>query len=203
MEDNERQSITAHLQRYNEGAEGASDALLLAVYDELRKLAGGHMRREGAEHTLQATALVHELWTKLAKANGEVQWPSRGQFFQWASTAMRHYLCDYARAKKSKKSGGDFLRISLEGLELARSQEDPSGVIDFADALEELAELNPRMSSVVELRSLAGLSYADISSTLDLSEKQVNRTLHAARIWLQTRLSDPSDGPPPPPRSGT
>ena len=118
MDSNNHAQITELLKSYSDGNEGARDSVLLVLYEELRGMASQKMRRENIGHTLQPTAIVHELWAKLAKAEQVPFWPSRGHFFKWASKAMGSYLLDHARHKNSQKAGGNAVRITLGGMNL-------------------------------------------------------------------------------------
>ncbi len=180
--------MTQILELFSRDHVGAQGELLPVIYTELRRLAQSHMRRAGFGHTLQATALVHELWTKIAGLERKPDWPSRGHFFKWCSTVMGNLLRDYARKKRSQKSGGRHIRIALEGGDFAAKSSSIEGVIDVLDAIDDLSKVDSKLGTIVELRAVVGLTYREIASRLELSEPQVDSSLHAARAWLRVRL---------------
>ena len=182
--------VTGLLKLFSEGDGAASEELLLLIHDELRLLAKGHMRREREDHTLQPTALVNELWAKMVAMEAVPIWPSRGHFYKWTSKAMGNLLRDHARRKNSQKAGGDHFRITLEASDLIAGQLDDTGMLDILDALEQLSKLDAELASIVELRAFGGFSYAEIADTLECSEREVDRSLQAARSWLRHRLDD-------------
>lgn len=190
MNDGSAEGLTHLLHRVSDGDTSASEELLLVAYGELRSIAGSHMRRENPGHTLQPTALVHELWAKIAATTEVPTWPSRGHFFRWISKAMGNYLRDYARQKKSQKAGGSHVRITLEGCDFATTGDTQEGVLDILDAIEELSTIDDKLGSIVELRVFSGLSYLEIADALELTESQVDRSLQAARAWLQNKLGE-------------
>jgi RNA polymerase sigma-70 factor, ECF subfamily len=159
-------------------------------YAQLRTLAASYMRRFSAGHTLQATALVHEVYLKLAKEPR--QYADHVHFVCTAAAAMRQILVDYARARNRLKRGGEFCRVTLDGEALASKRE--IDVLVLNDALDRLAAWDPRQSRIVELRFFVGLSVEEVAALLDVSEKTVKRDWAMARAWLQRELgpSDPS-----------
>lgn len=171
------------------------DSLATALYSELRSLAHAYLRRERPDHTLQATALVHEVYLRLAPQHG-LSWDDRGQFVGMAAHLMRQILVDYARARHREKRGGK----SLQRVPLT----DGSAVLDAADsdewaaldeALVRLSELSPRQAQVVELRYFGGLTVDEAASVLEVSEKTVKRDWAVARAWLRRELSRASLSP--------
>ncbi len=190
MNESSADDLTHLLHRVSNGDTSASEELLLVAYGELRSIAGAQMRRENAGHTLQPTALVHELWAKIAATEEVPTWPSRGHFFRWISKAMGNFLRDYARQKNSQKAGGNYIRITLEGCDFASQSDSQDGVLDILEAIEELTSIDDQLGSTVELRVFSGLSYLEIADALDLTESQVDRSLQAARAGLQNKLGD-------------
>ena len=156
------------------------------VYRELRKIAIGHLRKERANHTLQATALVHEAYVRLA--GNEINWKSRTHFFAIAAQVMRRILVDYARQRNAAKRGGGAVVLQLdEKLTLADDQCDLITGIDAA--LERLARLSPRQAKVVEMRFFSGLSEEEIADVLGVSSRTIKRDWTIARAWLYGELA--------------
>jgi RNA polymerase sigma factor (TIGR02999 family) len=163
------------------------------VYPELRRLDQSRMRRERNDHTLEPTALVHEVYLQLAK-QGELQWRNRAHFLAVASEAMRRILVDYARAHNAGKRGGESAKVELtyaEGL----GREPFTVVLEIHHLLEELARTDERMSKIVELRYFGGLSHDEVGEVLGTSTRTVKRDWEVARAWLYTRMhrGRPSD----------
>ena len=169
------------------GGEPAEDLLPL-VYDELRRLAAARMSAERADHTLQATALVHEAWMKLVGPDGEaLQWNDRRHFYAAAAEAMRRILIDHARRKMAEKRGGDWLRITFGDHAAPRSATPPE-MIDLNDALDRLAEMDEEKAEVAKLRLFGGLTVVEIASALDTSEATVKRRWSYVKAWLSREL---------------
>lgn len=173
--------------------------LLPLVYDELRALAQSHFARQSSGHTLQATALVHEVYLKLARGAGAA-WNGRDHFFAVAAQAMRQVLVDHARRKRAEKRDGGRERVELaEGL--ARTAEAGADavcdVLDLEEALERLAALAPRKAQVVTLRFYGGLSNEAVAEALGIARATVADDWAFARAWLAKELS--KDAAPTPP----
>jgi RNA polymerase sigma factor (TIGR02999 family) len=168
---------------------GAAELLAPLVYEELRKLAAARMARESPGQTLQATALVHEAYLRLVDPSQCVnEWQSRGHFFKAAATAMRRILIERARKKKSLKHGGDYQRESMEALEISNdAQEDR--LLEMDEALNGLAQRDPRKAEVVNLRFFVGLSNLETAEALGLSLATVERDWAFAKAWLYRHLS--------------
>jgi RNA polymerase sigma factor (TIGR02999 family) len=144
------QEVTLLLSALTRGDDGAATKLIPVVYDELRRLAGSYMRRERIDHTLQATALVHEAYLKLVEQRS-VDWQSRAHFFGVAAQLMRRILIDHARGHSRQKRGGEEKKVSLdEAFVFSEQQADELLAVD--DSLKRLAEIDPRQARVVELR---------------------------------------------------
>jgi RNA polymerase sigma factor (TIGR02999 family) len=185
--------ITHVLERAARGHSSAAAELLPLVYDELRRLAQSHMRRASPEHTLQATALVHEAYLKLVRSAPD-GWQGRAHFFAVAATAMRQVLANHARdAKAAKRGGEERLRVTLSG-ELAdeRAARD-FDALSLHETLARLAELDPVQYRVVELRTFAGLSVEEVAEVLAISTATVKREWRAARAWLAAELAERDD----------
>jgi RNA polymerase sigma factor (TIGR02999 family) len=180
--------VTRLLQRWGDGDAQAMADLLPLLYDDLRRLAAVHLRRQPPGHTLQPTALVNEAYLKLA-GRQDLSFAHRAGFFALAATVMRKLLVDHARAHHAAKRGGDAVRVTLdEGI-----ADRPSRDVDFLEldaALEELGRLDGRQARIVELRFFAGLGIEETAAALDLSPATVKRDWATARAWLYRRLSD-------------
>ena len=174
--------VTRILQRAQQGDSHASEELLPLVYEELRKLAAAKMAHEQPGQTLQATALVHEAWLRLA-GNENQQWSNSRHFFAAAAEAMRRILIDRARRKHRLRHGEGFERVPLEGLDLACATDDDV-MLRVNEALEKFALEDPLKAELVKLRYFAGLTIADAALALDLSETTAKRYGVYARAWL-------------------
>lgn len=166
----------------------ALDRLVPLVYDELRRLAHYYMHGERAAHTLQTTALVNEVYLRLAGIKG-LQWRDRAHFFAMAGTLMRRVLVDYARQQKRDKRGGGVSVIPLEGHAIAAA---PSVDIEALDeALQRLARADPQQCRIVELRFFGGLSIEETAEALSISPATVKRDWTTAKTWLYHELTAP------------
>ena len=172
--------VTRILNRVEQGDPEAAEELLPLVYDELRRLAAAKMAQEKPGHTLQATALVHEAWLRLAGSDRQ-QWRGRDHFTSAAAEAMRRILVDSARRKKRVRHGGDQERVDFVDLPIATDDDKCLAVNDY---LEQLAMDDPEKAQVVKLRVFAGLKVAEIGALLDCSEKTVQRHWDFAIAWL-------------------
>ena len=163
-------------------------ALLTEVYDDLRRLAHGHMAAESGPQTLTATALVHEAWLRVAKDDGP-QWESRRHFFGAAAQAMRRILLNRARDKKRIKRGGEELvRVPLEDAEIIAPVPDEQ-LLAVDEALAKLAAQDPALAEIVSLRFFAGLRWAEIAEITGQPERELNRQWAFARAWLRAEIS--------------
>jgi RNA polymerase sigma factor (TIGR02999 family) len=179
--------VTKLLQGWRAGDPRALDALLPLVYDELRRLAHYHLRNERPNHTLQSTALVHEAYFRLVGQDFP-EWKSRAHFFAIAAQLMRQVLVDYARRQRASKRGGGICTLPLDDA-VALPQSKDVDVLALDDALNALAELDPRQTRVVELRFFAGLSLEEISEVTEIATATVQRDWTAARAWLYREIS--------------
>ncbi len=182
------QDVTQLLIDWSDGNREALDKLLPLVYQELRRLADRYLRRERSDHTLQATALVHEAYLKLIDQRN-VHWQNRAHFFGVAAQAMRRILVDHARAHQSAKRGSGGLKLSIdEGLEV--SEEQPAAdMVALDDALNALAEIDPQKSRIVELRFFGGLSIEETAEVLGIGTATVIRQWRMAKAWLYNEVS--------------
>jgi RNA polymerase sigma factor (TIGR02999 family) len=179
--------ITGLLQAWRGGDIDARDRLVTVVYRELRRRAGAHLRRERLGHTLQPTALVHEVFLLLVKQD-RTAWQNRAQFFGIASQMMRRLLVDRARAHNMTKRSGRWARVTLDD-EIAQGQATEVDVLDLDRAMSELTTFDPRKSQVAELRFFGGLSLEETGQVLGISVATVEREWQAARAWLYARLT--------------
>lgn len=180
-----RDEVTALLSEINNGAASAPDRLLPLVYDELRKLAKSYMQNERPDHTLQATALVHDAYIRLVDWEN-VSWQNRAHFFSVAAQVMRNILVDHAVKRKAQKR--DFgQRIELtENVSFSGKRE--VDVIELNEALETLADFEPQQAKIVELRFFGGLSIEETAHVLEISPATVKREWSIAKTWLYRRL---------------
>lgn len=178
-------TITALLQARPEG-EGVVDRLLPLVYDELRGMAHGYLRRERQGHTLNTTALVHEAYLKLVDQT-KIPGQSRAYFFGAAARAMRQILVDHARHRTRLKRGGGAQAVTLEEHHLA-ADAFAAHLLDLNEVLGQLADLEPRAARVVEYRFFGGLSVEETAEALDVSTRTVKRDWILAKAWLYRAL---------------
>lgn len=184
------QHVTQLLQSIERGEGAATDELLVAVYDELRALARSRLRQEPAGHTLQPTALVHEAYLRLVGSREDGQgpaWDHRGHFFGAAAIAMRRILVERARRYQRQKHGGGRQRVELEDAPVAEVEASVD-LVALDEALVRLAEHDPRMAQVVDLRFFAGLDGAETARILGVSERTVKREWSFARAWLHRAM---------------
>jgi RNA polymerase sigma factor (TIGR02999 family) len=192
--------VTRLLDELSDGGRDAADALYSAVYEELRRLAADRLAREAPGQTLQATALVHEVWLRLV-GDERRDWKSRGYFFGACAEAMRRILVERARARARLVRGGDRQRVDLEHVQPAAPVPDTSvDVLALDAALEKLAARDPVKARLVELRYFTGLSQADAARALDLSRATADRHWAYARAWLFDEIRRTGGGSEPPPR---
>ena len=178
--------ITSLLTAWRAGDEKARDEVVATVYRELKDLAHRSLRDERPGHTLQTTALVHELYLKLC-SSGAVDWQNRAHFLAVAARQLRFILIDYAKAAARRKRGGGQVRVTLADLpEAAKTQEED--VLSVNDALTRLEKLAARPAQVVELRFFAGMTEKEIAEAIGTSVATVKRDWDFARSWLLTEL---------------
>ena len=157
------------------------------LYAELRRLAGHYMQHERANHTLQATALVHEVYLRLADQQG-IHWRSRNEFMAAAASVMRRFLIDYSRKHQSGRRGGSATKVYLEEAAMpGRSR--PTDVVALDEALTRLAAVDKQQARLVELRFFGGLSIEEVASVLELSPATVKRHWNVAKAWLARELA--------------
>jgi RNA polymerase sigma factor (TIGR02999 family) len=179
--------VTRMLRAWSAGDPHAQDELLALVYGELRQRAAGHLRRDRQAHTLQPTALVHEAYLRLL-GQRRVSWQNRSHFFALASRMMRRILVDYARTRAASKRPDEKLRMNLDSGLATVAQRD-CDLLTLDEALSELAQLDARQASIVELCYFGGLTEDEIAGTLSISRSTVARELRSAKAWLYRRMT--------------
>lgn len=168
-------------------ASGEMNAALPALYNELREMAAGYLRRERSDHTLQPTALVHESYLRLVKQH-TVDWSNRLQFLSIAARMMRRILSDHATARTAEKRGGDATRLQLDSA-LEFCDERAISLLAVDQALRDLEALDARQAQVVELRFFGGLTIPETAELMALSEATVKREWLTAKRWLQREMA--------------
>lgn len=184
----ESSEVTILLGRIGKGDGSAPGELLPLVYGELRKLAQGYMQNERSDHTLQATALVHEAFIRLVDWE-KVSWQNRAHFFAVAASVMRKILVDHAREKNAQKRGGSAPKLELHET-VSFSPEREVDLIHLDEALQTLAMFDETQAKVVELRFFGGLTIEETAHALDISPATVKREWTVAKAWLYQRLTD-------------
>ena len=179
--------VTALLQAWTDGDADARDQVMAAVYQELRRRAAAHLRRERDGHSLQPTALVHEAYLRLVDQQRAV-WHNRSQFLAIASTMMRRILVDRARAHRMAKRSGRWAQVTMDEAMRAGVPGDVD-LLDLDAALTELATFDARKSRIVELRFFGGLTLDETAHVLQVSLPTVERDWQGARAWLFKTLS--------------
>ena len=180
-------SVTALLAEASGGNASAMERLVAAVYPELRAIAASHLRRERPGHTLQPTALVHELYLKLVDQR-RVDWTDRTHFFAVAAKVMRRILVDHARRRKSEKRGGGVTPVTI-GMAVDAAVEESFDVVALDVALENLEKIYPQQARVVELRFYGGLTIDETAQAMAVSPATISREWTMARAWLRRALS--------------
>jgi len=174
-------TVTALLQRWQQGDQAALARLVPMVYRELRRVAARYLRGEAAGHTWQPTDLVHEAYLQLADA--QVDWHDRAHFLAVAAQQMRRLLVDHARGKHRAKRGGGLHAVTFDE-ELLPTQTPVDSVLDLDAALTSLAAQDQRKAAILELHVFGGLTYEETARVLDLSPATVNRELRFAKAWV-------------------
>ena len=179
--------VTRILATLSNGDRSAAADLLPLVYEELRSLANHYFADERSDHTLQATALVHEAYLKLVKGEPR-KWDNRAHFFRVAAAVMRHILVDHARKGRRQKRGGGGRKLPLDEA-AAMFEERALDLIALDEALVKLASIDPRKSRIVELRFFAGLNVEEVAETLNVSPRTVKSDWSFAKLWLLREIS--------------
>ena len=181
-----QEDVTSLLLASSNGDQEALNRLLPLVYDELRRQADRYLHRERSDHTLQATALVHEAYLRLI--DQKVSWANRAHFFGVAAEMMRRILIDHARSRQAAKRGSGGVKISLDDV-LELSDERAADLIALDDALKALAEFDSQKARVVELRFFGGLSIEETATVLGVGTATITRQWRMAKAWLYHELS--------------
>ena len=180
--------VTSLLKKLSEGNQDAAHQLIPVIYQELHRLAAGHLRYERPDHTLQPTALVHEAYIKLV-AQRNTDWQSRAHFFAVASKLMRRILVDYARRHLRAKRGGGQEKLALDDVLLV-STERPDNMLALDESLTRLEKLDARQGRIVELRYFGGLKIEEVAEILSISPTTVRREWTSAKAWLYGELKE-------------
>lgn len=182
------ENVTLLLAELRGGNQEAATRLIPIVYNELKRMAGAQMQRERPGHTLQATALVHEAYMRMAGGE-QGPWQNRAHFFAIAANAMRQVLMDHARRRHAGKRGGaNALKVDID-TELLISGDKLEDVIAIDEALDRLAKIDPRQSRLVELRFFAGLDVEQAAEVMGVSPTTIKREWRSARAWLHGELA--------------
>lgn len=182
----ERQLVTRLLKQWGGGNKEALDELMPVVYQQLRKLAAICLRSERTNHTLRATALVHEAYLRLVDA--DVAWQDRVHFFAVSARLLRRILVDHAKANHRKKRGGGAEMVEFDEAVLVGPQTS-GGIVELDAALQRLAALDQRKSEIIELLCFGGLTYEEAAAALKISPATVHRELKMAKAWLHRELT--------------
>lgn len=181
--------VTVILRHATSGDRAAAGELLPLVYDELRRLAQHHLKSERSDHTLQATALVHEAYLRLVDQT-RTEWQNRAHFFAVAAQAIRRILIDHARSRGRAKRGGGAQKLSLEEVPTLAANDSYTDLLALDASLDALAKAHARPARVVEMRFYAGLTTREVAEVLGVSTRTVEGDWQFARAWLYAALSD-------------
>jgi len=184
--------VTSLLEKLRDGDEAALERLLPLVYEELRRIAQRHLRRQSVGHTLNTTALVHEAYIKMVDQTSAA-WADRTHFFAVAACAMRQVLINHAHKHSTAKRGGGWRRIPFDET-LLPVDDQAEMLLALDEALTRLAGLNERLSRVVELRFFGGMTEEEVATALGVSDRTVRRDWLKARMWLYTELAEDTAG---------
>ena len=180
-------SLTQMLRQWAEGDPQVDDRILPLVYEELKRIAARELRRERSDHTLQATALVHEAYLRLRKIHG-MELESRTRFLAFAAHVMRRVLVDHARRKGFAKRGGLGVHVTLSEAEQIGTSRPPD-LVALDQALDKLGTIDRRKAEVVELRFFSGLSVEETAEVLHVSPETIKREWRRAKAWLYRELA--------------
>ncbi len=181
------EDVTVYMRQLGKGDPDAAAKVMPIVYEELRRLARGYLQNERPGHTLQPTALVHEVYLRLVQQK-DVEWKDRSHFFGIAARLMRQILVNYAKAHRTEKRGGGEAKLSLEAAEFV-PQESADDLVALDEVLQDLAKTYPRQSEVVEFKFFGGMETKEIAAALNISEKTVLRDWSFAKLWLFRELN--------------
>ncbi len=181
--------VTVLLQRWRDGDTRALDELTPLVYDQLRQIAARQLAGERQDHTLNATAVVHEAYLRLL--GDDTPWQNRAHFLAVAAREMKRVLIDHARTRNRQKRGGEWQKVTLDGQDVA-AQAATIDILAVADALDELEKLDPRKAEVVDLMMFGGLTAPEAGEVMQISEATLHREWKMARAWLHHALKPKS-----------
>lgn len=181
------ENITQLLHDWVKGDQKSLEALTPLVYDQLHQIAARIFRGERSGHTLQATALVHEAYSRLV--NVEIDWQNRSHFFALAARMMRRILVDHAKMKSAGKRGGGLESLPLDDV-IVVMPETGEAILDLHEALLSLAEHDARKAEILELHYFGGLSYDEMGEVLGLSSSTLDRDIRFAKAWLRAKLEE-------------
>jgi len=187
--------VTQLLQAASAGDSRAAAELLPLVYDELRRLAAHRLASEHSNHTLQPTALVHDVWLKISGAEDR-EWNGRQHFFAAAAEAMRHLLVDRARRKLAAKRGAGEAHLDADDLEIPAPAPDDQ-LLAVSDALEKFAALDARKAELVKLRYFVGMTFEEASEALGIAVPTAKQWWAYARAWLRVEIAETKQANPP------
>ena len=182
-----QEQATRLLIDWGSGDPDAARGLMPLVYDELRHLARSYLRRERPDHTLQATALVHEAYLRLVDQT-VTTWQNRAHFLGVAAQVMRRILVDHARRYRAEKRGGEWEKLQLDAEEVGPNETRSVNLVALDDALQDLARFDARQSQVVEMRFFGGLTNEEVGEVLAISPRTVKREWRMARAWLHREV---------------
>jgi RNA polymerase sigma factor (TIGR02999 family) len=195
MDSDQPQTITQILQNWQQGDRAALNQLMPMIYHDLHQRAQAYMNRERPGHMLQATALINEVYLRLA-SESQVEWKNRNELFAVCANLMRQALVDIARNRKAIKNGGDLKQVLMEEA-LSASRDRGADVVALDDALKTLETLNRRQSLVVELRYFGGFTVAETAEALGVSPETVKKDWRIAKVWLLRELDRRNPQGPP------
>lgn len=187
------QDLTGLLDAWSRGDRDAERELFPLVYDELRRIAAGFLQAERPGHTLQPTALVHEVYLRLVRQH-RLRWEDRVHFLSFAARLMRRVLIDHARARRRSKRGGGEAPLALEAATSVATGSGEHPAAALGEALRRLAAVDPVRASVVELRFFGGLTVEEVAQAMDCSPTTVARHWRLARAWLSCELRQGESG---------
>ena len=189
------EAVTRVLAEWSRGDGAALDRLVPLIYPELRRIAGRQLRRERPDHTLQPTALVHEVFLQLVDQR-HATWENRAQFFAVSAQLMRRILVDHARSRHALKRGGPITKVALDVRAIDVSGDPVAAEVLAVDqALERLAEQDPDQARIVELRFFGGLTVEETAKVMERSARTVKREWRLAKAWLFRELQGGSGAP--------
>ncbi len=184
----ERHDVTEVLQLAADGSAEAADQIYSLLYAELRRMAGRHLRKERPDHTLGATALVHEAYVRLIDQT-RCQWKSRAHFLAIASRAMRRILVDHARGRARVRRGGDWKRVPFEEILTLAGENSEAAVLDLDIALDKLAAHAPEKARMVEMHFFGGLTHEECAEIMGISPRTIARHWEYAQAWLHREMT--------------